>query len=170
MDQSSSSRIIGTNNKHVFMKMDAISEVRKIEEAIEHLRTSQSLSAINRNRLPSTRYPAGERAGWQIRADNGDCPREIQQRILRRTEAEIEEQHRQYRVVEPRIEEHAEKDKAPPVAIGGVAGIGNTHASWAILSAFAPVAIAYRSSLIAVTVVVLAAVVLFAGVAYSQEP
>jgi hypothetical protein len=33
------------------MKTGAISEVRKIEEAIEHLRTSQSLSGINRNRL-----------------------------------------------------------------------------------------------------------------------
>ncbi len=114
--------------------------------------------------------PIRERAGWQVRADNGDCPREIQQRILCRAEAKIEEQHRQYRVVEPRIEEHAEKDKAPPVAIGGVAGIGSTHASRAILSAFAPVAIAYRNSLFAVTVVVLAAVVLFAGVAYGQEP
>ena len=33
------------------MQTDAISEVRKIEEAIEHLRTSQSLSGINRKRL-----------------------------------------------------------------------------------------------------------------------
>ena len=114
--------------------------------------------------------PIRERAGGQVRADNSDCPREIQQRILRRAEAEIEEQYRQYRVIEPRIEEHPEKDKAPPVAIGGIAEIGSTHASCAILSAFAPVAIAYRNSLYAVTVVVLAAVLLFAGVSYSQEP
>jgi hypothetical protein len=33
------------------MKTDVISEVRKIEAAIEHLRTSQSLSGINRDRL-----------------------------------------------------------------------------------------------------------------------
>jgi hypothetical protein len=33
------------------MQTDAISEVHKIEEAIEHLQTSQSLSGINRNRL-----------------------------------------------------------------------------------------------------------------------
>jgi hypothetical protein len=33
------------------MRTDAISEVRKIEEAIEHLRTSRSLLGINRKRL-----------------------------------------------------------------------------------------------------------------------
>jgi len=39
-----------------------------------------------------------------------------------------------------------------------------------ILSAFALVAIGYRNSLVAVAVAVLAAVLLFAGVANSQEP
>ena len=118
----------------------------------------------------ATSDPVCKRAGWQVRADDGNCPGEVQQGILRRGQAEVEEHHRQDRVIEPRVKEHAEKDKAPPVAIGGIAEIGSTHASCAILSAFAPVAIAYRNSLLSVTIVVLSAVFLFAGLAYSQEP
>ena len=117
-----------------------------------------------------TSDPIREGAGWQVRADDGDCPREIQQGILRRAQAEVEEQHCQDRVVEPGVKEYAEKDKAPPVAIGGIIGIERTHSSCARVSAFASVAIAYRNSLVAVTVVVLAALLPFAGVAYSQEP
>jgi len=117
-----------------------------------------------------TSNPIRERAGWQVRADDGDCPREIQQGILRSAQAEVEEQHCQDRVIEPRVKEYAEKDKAPPVAIGGIIGIDSTHSGCARVSVLAPVAIAYRSSLLTVTVVVLAAVFLFAGLAYSQEP
>jgi polar amino acid transport system substrate-binding protein len=117
-----------------------------------------------------TSDPIRECASWQVRANDGYRPRKIQQGILRRAEAEVEEEHRQDWVIEPRAKEHTEKDNAPPVAIGGIAGIGSTHASRAILSAFASVAIAYRNSLFAVTVVVLAALLPFAGVAYSQEP
>ena len=136
-----------------------------------------------------TSDPIRERAGWQVRADDGNCPGEIQQRILRRAEAEVEEHHRQYRVIEPRVEEHAEKDKAPPVAIGGIAEIGSTHASCAILSAFAWLvnkslkicqrcrlrqqnssATPRNSAAFCATLIVLAVLVLFAGVADSQEP
>ena len=117
-----------------------------------------------------TSDPIRERAGRQVRADDGNSPGEIQQRVLGCAESEVEEQHRQHRVIEPRVKEHSEKDKAPPVAIRGIAGIGITHASRTILSAFASVAIAYCNSLIAVTVVVLAALLPFARAAYSQEP
>ena len=137
----------------------------------------------------ATSDPVCERAGRQIRADDSNCPSEVQQGILRRGEAEVEEHHGQYRVIKPRVEEHAEEDKAPPVAIGGIAEIGSTHASCAILSAFACLvnkslkirqrcrlwqqnssatprnSAAFRASLI-----VLAVLVLFAGVADSQEP
>jgi polar amino acid transport system substrate-binding protein len=113
--------------------------------------------------------PIGERAGRQVGADNGDSPREIQQGILRRAQAEVEEQHRQDRVIKPRVEEHAKKDKAPPVAISGITRIGSTHANWAGVSAL-PAAIAYRNSLLAVAFVVLATIFLSAGDAYSQEP
>ena len=123
-----------------------------------------------RNDERPTSDPIRERAGWQVRADDGYCPREIQQGILRRTQAEVEEQHCQDRVIEPRVKEYAEKDKAPPVASGGIIGIESTHSSCTRVLAFAPVAIAYRNSLLIVTVVVLASVFLLAGVAYTQEP
>jgi polar amino acid transport system substrate-binding protein len=114
--------------------------------------------------------PICQRAGRQVGADNGKCPGEIQQRVLGCTEAEVEEHDRQNRVIKPRVEKDAEKDKTPPIAIGGVAGIGSMHASWAILSVFASVATAYRNSLAAVTLVVMAALLLFASVANGQEP
>ena len=137
----------------------------------------------------ATADPVCERAGWQVGADDGNCPGEVQQGILRRGQAQIEEHHRQYWVIEPRIEEHAEKDKAPPVAIGCIAEIGNTHASCAILSAFACLvnksleicqrcrpwqqnSSATRGSSVAfcATLIVLSVLVLFAGIADSQEP
>jgi polar amino acid transport system substrate-binding protein len=133
--------------------------------------------------------PVCERAGWQVRADDGNRPGEVQQGILRRGQAEVEEHHRQYWVVEPRIEEHAEKDKAPPVAIGGIAEIGSTHASCATLSAFAwlvnkSLRICQRcrlwqqnssatprsSAAFSVSLIAVAVLVLVAGVADSQEP
>jgi polar amino acid transport system substrate-binding protein len=136
-----------------------------------------------------TSDPVCERAGWQVRADDGNCPGEIQQCVLRRGEAEIEEHHRQYRVIEPRVKEHAEKDKAPPVAIGSIAEIGSTHASCAILSTFACLvnkclqicqrrrlwqqnssATPRSSAAFCVTLYLLAMLALFAGVADSQEP
>jgi polar amino acid transport system substrate-binding protein len=137
----------------------------------------------------ATADPVCERTGWQVRADDGNCPGEVQQGILRRREAEIEEHYRQHRVIEPRVEEHAEKDKAPPVAIGGIAEIGSRHASCAILSAFAwlvnkSLKICQRcrlwqqdssvtprnSAAFFTSLIVLAVLVLFAGVANSQEP
>jgi polar amino acid transport system substrate-binding protein len=151
----------------------------------------------NDQRTPSD--PIRERAGWQVRADDGNRPGEIQQGILRRGEAEIEEHHRQYRIIKPRVEEHAKKDKAPPVAIGGIAEIGSRHGNSPILSAFACLvnksleicslgnlrsllhpwlvfcgiaqgATAYRSALMIVTSAFLAVLVLFVGVADSEEP
>jgi polar amino acid transport system substrate-binding protein len=113
--------------------------------------------------------PIGERAGRQVSADNGDSPREIQQGILRRAQAEVEEEHCQDRVIKPRVEEHAEKDKPPPVAIGGIIRIGSGHANWAGVSAL-PTAIGYLNSLLAVAVVVLATTFFSAGDAHSQEP
>src|SRR6202030_4528287 len=91
--------------------------------------------------------PIRERAGRQVRADDGDCPGEIQQGILGRAQAEVEEHHCQDRIIESRVKEYAEKDKAPPVAIGDIIGIESTHSSCARVTAFAPVAIAYRGSL-----------------------
>jgi polar amino acid transport system substrate-binding protein len=110
--------------------------------------------------------PIRECTCWQVRADNGDSPRKIEQRILRRAEAEVEEQDRQNRIIKPRVEEHAKEDKAPPVAIGHIAEIGSTHANWATLADFVPVAIAYRNSLFAITV---AALTMFAVLACCQE-
>jgi polar amino acid transport system substrate-binding protein len=137
----------------------------------------------------ATSDPVCERAGWQVGADDGNCPREVQQGVLRRGQAQIKEHHRQYWVIEPRIEEHAEKDKAPPVAIGCIAEIGNKHASCVILSAFAWLvnksleicqryrpwkqnSSATRGSSVAfcATLIVLSVLVLFAGIADSQEP
>ncbi len=137
----------------------------------------------------ATSHPVCERAGWQVGADDGNCPGEVQQGVLRRGQAEVEEHHRQHWVIEPRIEEHAEKDEAPPVAIGCIAEIGSTHASCAILSAFAclvnkSLEICQRcrpwkqnsstthgsSVAFCATLIVLSVLVLFAGIANSQEP
>jgi polar amino acid transport system substrate-binding protein len=137
----------------------------------------------------ATSDPVRERAGRQVRADDGNRPGKIQQGILRRGEAEVEEHHRQYRVIKPRVEEYAKKDKAPPVAIGGIAEIGSKHASGAILSALACIAnksleICQRcrlwqqnssapprnSDAFGAALIVLAVLLLFAGVADSQEP
>jgi polar amino acid transport system substrate-binding protein len=137
-------------------------------------------------RAPSD--PIRERSRRQVRADNCDRPGKIEQGILRRAEAEVEEHHRQYRIIKPRVKEHAEKDKAPPVAIG-VAEIGSRHASWAILTALAFIAnksleICPRcrlseqnssagprnSAAFCATCIVLAMLLLLAGVAGGQEP
>ena len=52
-----------------------------------------------------------ERAGRQVGADDGECPGEIQQRVLGCAEAKVEEQHCQHRVIKPGVEEHAERTK-----------------------------------------------------------
>ncbi len=71
--------------------------------------------------------------------------------------------------IEARVEEHAEKAKVPPVAIGGLAAIGSTHVSCQMLLVFTCVANACRNSLVAV-IVVLAALLPFAGLAQDQQP
>ena len=116
-----------------------------------------------------TADPIRESAGRQVRANDGDGPGEIQQRVLRRAKAKVKEQHRQHRVIEPRVEEYAKKDKAPPVTVGRLANIRSAHAS-AILTAFAFVATAFRHSQVAFISVILAANFLLAGVAHSQQP
>jgi hypothetical protein len=64
---------------------------------------------------------------------------------------------------------HSEKAKVSLVAIGGLAAIGITHMSCQMLLAFTGVANACRNSLVAV-IVVLTALLSFAGLAQSQEP
>jgi polar amino acid transport system substrate-binding protein len=113
--------------------------------------------------------PISKRAGRQVGADNGDSPREIKQGVLSRAQAEVEEQHCQDRVIKPRVEEYAEKDKAPPIAIGGIINIASGHSNWAGVSAL-PAAIAYLNSLLAVTLAFLATNFLSVGAAHSQEP
>jgi polar amino acid transport system substrate-binding protein len=114
--------------------------------------------------------PICERAGREVRADDGNCPGEIQQGVLGCAEAEIEKKHCQNRVIKPRVKEHAEEDKASPITIGSVEGFVSRHASCPTVAAFVAVAIGYRDSLVAVTAVILAAMLLFTGVARSQEP
>ena len=113
--------------------------------------------------------PIRERAGRQVGADDGECPGEIQQRVLGCAEAKVEEQNCQHRVIKPRVEEHAEKNEAPPVAVGGIAGIGGRHGGWAILSAFSSVPNTFRNSLVAIAMA-LAALLPFSELARSQEP
>src|SRR3984957_1118842 len=114
--------------------------------------------------------PISECAGREVCADDGNCPSEVQQGVLGCAEAEVEKQHRENRIIEPRVEEHTEKDKAPPITIGCIKGIWTRHASCPIVAAFVSVATGYLNSLMAMTAVVLAAMWLLTGAAHSQEP
>ena len=60
----------------------------------------------------------GQHARRQVGKDDGQRPREIQQRVLGRAQPQIEKENGEDRIIEARIEEHAEQDETPPIAIG----------------------------------------------------
>jgi polar amino acid transport system substrate-binding protein len=113
--------------------------------------------------------PIRQSAGWEIRKDNGESPGKIQQCVLSSTEAQVQEEHRQYRVIKSRVEEHAKKDKAPPITVGSIADIRSAHENPPKLAAFSWVANAYRNGPIKI-IVALALLLPFAGLAVGQEP
>jgi polar amino acid transport system substrate-binding protein len=82
--------------------------------------------------------------------------------------AEVEKENRQDRIIEARIEENSEKNKESPVTVSAVAGIGRRHVSCGILSAFALVAMVYRSAMLALIISVLA--MWCSSKAEAQEP
>ena len=121
----------------------------------------------NHQRPPAD--PIRQSAGWEIRKDDGESPGKIEQGVLSSSEAEIQEEHRQYRVIKSRVEEDAKKDKAPPITVGSIADIRSAHENPPKLAAFSRVANAYRHGPLKI-IVTLAFLLSFAGLALSQDP
>jgi len=69
----------------------------------------------------------GEDACRQIGEDDGERPGEVEQGVLGGAEAEVEKEDGEDGIIKARVEEDAEKDEAPPVAVGIGHSISSIH-------------------------------------------